>query len=155
MDSQNPSNGEATASATHVVTCFLLRRDRGYDEVLLAQRSDRVRTYRSAWAAISGYVEPHVSPLDQAYQEIREETGFQRADVTLLREGEPVAFRDETIAQNWVVHPFLFLALRPDAAQHDWEAKQFAWKAPEDLSALPTVPRLAEALARVYPPATD
>ncbi|HEX8997695.1 MAG TPA: NUDIX pyrophosphatase [Ktedonobacterales bacterium] len=151
MESQPPSQHEAEAAPTHVVTCFLLRRDRGHDEVLLARRSDRVRTYRGAWAAISGYVEPQVAPLDQAYQEIREETGLQPDDVTLLREGEPVAFRDDTIAQSWVVHPFLFLALRPDAVQHDWEAQQFSWMAPQSVRDLSTVPRLTEALAHVYP----
>src|SRR5579862_2692359 len=92
---------------THVVSCFLLRRDRGRDEVLLAQRSQRVRTYRGAWAAISGYVEPGVTPLEQAYTEIREETALQRDDVELLRVGEPLPFTDANIGQAWVVHPFL------------------------------------------------
>lgn len=158
------SNGDHTEKAdaagsgsaggpTHVVTCFLLRQDEGGDRVLLARRSDRVRTYRGAWGAISGYVEPGVSPLEQAYQEIGEETGLARADVTLLREGEPLPFRDETIAQDWVVHPFLFQALRPDAVQHDWEAHAFAWTPPAAVPGLATVPKLAEALARVYPPA--
>jgi len=137
---------------THVVSCFLLRRHQPGDRLLLARRSERVRTYRGAWGAISGYVEPGVSPLDQAYQEIREETGLSSSDVSLLRAGEPLAFRDETLAQDWVVHPFLFLALRPDAAQHDWEAHEFAWVAPDAVSGLLTVPQLAEALARVYPP---
>lgn len=155
MSSQQSAREEASGAPTHVVTCFLLRRDRGHDAVLLARRSDRVRTYRGAWAAISGYVEPGVAPLEQAYQEIREETGLQREDVTLLRTGAPLAFRDADIAQDWVVHPFLFLALRPDVAQHDWEAHEFAWTAPEALASLHTVPQLAEALARVYPPATQ
>ncbi len=137
---------------THVVTCFLLRRDRGHDEVLLAQRSERVRTYRGHWGAISGYVEPRTTPRDQAYQEIHEETGLSPDGVTLLREGEPLAFRDESIATDWVVHPFLFLALRPESIVHDWEAHTFAWQEPKRLPELQTVPRLAEALARVYSP---
>lgn len=145
----------ASGSPTHVVTCFLLRQDREQDEVLLARRSERVRTYRGAWAAISGYVEPNISPIDQAYQEIQEETGLGRDDVTLARTGEPVAFRDADIAQDWVVHPFLFITRRPDAVQHDWEAHEFAWMAPDAVVGLVTVPRLAEALARVYPPATQ
>lgn len=152
MPDTHPTQGAEPSRPTHVVSCFLLQRDQTGDRVLLARRSDRVRTYRGAWGAISGYVELGVSPLDQAYQEIREETGLSQSDVSLLREGEPLAFRDEAIAQDWVVHPFLFLALRPDVAQHDWEAREFAWVAPEALSELPTVPMLAEALARVYPP---
>lgn len=152
MSGQQSVPTDTVGGPTHVVTCFLLRRDRGRDEVLLARRSERVRTYRGAWAAISGYVEPGVSPLEQAYQEIQEETGLPRHDVTLLREGATVAFRDESIGQDWVVHPFLLLALHPEAAQHDWEAHEFAWTAPEQVKDLHTVPLLAEALAHVYPP---
>lgn len=155
MSSQRSAESDAPDGPTHVVTCFLLRRDRGHDELLLARRSERVRTYRGAWAAISGYIEPGVAPLEQAYQEVREETGLQREGVTLLRTGETLAFRDADIAQEWVVHPFLFLALRPDVAQHDWEAHEFAWMAPAALASLRTVPQLAEALARVYPPAAQ
>lgn len=156
MTSQRPSDGATdpggSGGPTHVVTCFLLRRDRGRDEVLLARRSERVRTYRGAWAAISGYVELNVAPTDQAYQEIQEETGLARDEVTLARSGEPLAFHDPDIAQDWVVHPFLFIAKRPDAVQRDWEAHEFAWMPPEAVAGLATVPRLAEALARVYPP---
>ena len=154
-ESNTPEKTDSASGAgqpTHVVTCFLLRRDRGRDETLLARRSERVRTYRGAWGAISGYLEADVTPLEQAYQEIREETGLQREDVSLLRAGAELAFRDEAIAQSWVVHPFLLLALRPDAIQHDWEAQEFAWTPVERVRELPTVPQLAEALARVYPP---
>ncbi len=152
MSGDDSRASQSPRHPTDVVTCFLLRRDRGRDEVLLAQRSDRVRTYRGHWGAISGYVEPQTSTRDQAYQEIREETGLGADDVTLLREGEPIAFRDETIATDWVVHPFLFLALRPESVVHDWEAHTFAWHTPESLTSMQTVPRLAEALAHVYPP---
>lgn len=145
------TNPATVKGPTHVVTCFLLRRDRETDEVLLARRSERVRTYRGAWGAISGYIEETMTPLAQAYQEIGEETGLRPTEVTLLREGEPLAFRDTSISQDWVVHPFLFLALNPDAVRLDWEAQRFSWTPPEQVSILETVPMLAEALALVYP----
>ena len=152
-------SGEMSASAsggqqeqTPVVTSFVLRLRSGRDEVLLAQRSQRVRTYRGAWGGVSGYLEPGVTPLEQAYTELHEEAGLTRDDVELLRVGEPVAFRDESLGQNWVVYPFLFRLLRPDAVRSDWEADRFEWYPPETVATLPTVPRLAEALAHVYPP---
>lgn len=137
---------------THVVTCFLLRHGVDGDAVLLVRRSDRVRTYRGAWAAVSGYLEPGVTPLDQAYTELREETGLDRDDVALLRTGEPLAFHDAQIDQGWVVHPFLFAIASPDQIRTDWEATDHRWVRPDEVSTYPTVPRLAEALARVYPP---
>lgn len=152
--SNSPENG-GPEEATHVVTCFVLRSHEGHDEVLLAQRSQQVRTYRGAWAGISGYVEPGVEPVEQAYTELQEEAGLAREDVELRRTGKPVAFRDEAIAQSWVVHPFLFRLIRPDNLRSDWEAERFQWYPPAEVASLPTVPRLAEALAHVYPMGPD
>ena len=143
---------DGPSEATAVVTCFVMRVDHGRDEVLLAQRSQRVRTYRGAWAGISGYVESGVTPLEQAYTELQEEAGLGREDVELLLTGEPIAFRDDMLAQSWVVHPFLFWLLQPEHLRSDWEATQFKWYEPPMVETLATVPRLAEALAHVYPP---
>jgi 8-oxo-dGTP pyrophosphatase MutT (NUDIX family) len=148
------STPEEPNDATAVVTCFVMRADRGHDEILLAQRSQRVRTYRGAWAGISGYVEPGVTPLEQAFTELQEEAGLGREDVDLLLTGEPIAFRDDMLAQSWVVHPFLFRLLHPEHLRSDWEATQFKWYDPPEVETLATVPRLAEALAHVYPPET-
>lgn len=141
---ENTPNGP-----THVVTCFLLRTDGSGDRVLLVRRSERVRTYRGAWAAISGYLEAGVTPLDQAYTELREEASLDQADVALLRQGEPLSVTDTGAGLNWVVHPFLFRLLAPEKIVTDWEATDSQWVAPAEIGHLPTVPRLAEALASV------
>src|SRR5262249_16216053 len=107
-------SSQSSEQPTHVVTSFVLRTDRGHDEVLLVRRSEKVRTYRGAWGGISGYVEPGVTPLQQAYQELSEEAGLAQQDLRLLRAGEPLAFRDEAIGQSWVVHPYLFEIAQPD-----------------------------------------
>ncbi|HEX6818483.1 MAG TPA: NUDIX domain-containing protein [Ktedonobacterales bacterium] len=152
----NPIPGHATPSIssgqpTHVVTAFLLRADRGKAEILLVRRSERVRTYRGAWAGVSGYLEPGVTPLEQAYTELREEVALPAEAVQLLREGEPLDVRDEAQGLAWVVHPFLFALPQPDRIHTDWEASEHRWVTPDELARLPTVPMLAEALARVYP----
>jgi ADP-ribose pyrophosphatase YjhB (NUDIX family) len=149
--SSTAADSLGTAAPTHVVTCFLLRSDRGHDELLLVRRSERVRTYRGHWAGVSGYLEPGVTPEQQAYTEVREETGLTDEHVRLLAAGEPLPVLDAAAGLNWVVHPFLFRVLAPERIQTDWEAQGVAWVAPEALSARPTVPDLAEALARVYP----
>lgn len=139
---------------TPVVTSFLLRRAPEGDRVLLLRRSGRVRTYQGAWGGVSGYLEPGVTPLEQAYTEIREETGVPREAVRLLRAGEPLEFRDESLDQAWRVYPFLFALDEAAQIVTDWETTEHAWAAPQELAAgaIATVPRLAEALARVYPP---
>jgi len=134
-----------------VVTCFLLRRSPGGDEVLLLRRSQQVGTYRGRWAGVSGYLE-ETDPLAQGYREIEEETGLARDEVTLLRAGEPLVVEDSEADRRWVVYPFLF-EVQPDAeVRVDWEHTEARWVRPEDVSAFETVPQLSEALTRVYPP---
>ncbi len=61
---------------THVVSCFLLRTDMDQPRLLIVQRSQRVGSYNERWAGISGFLETGVTPDEQAYTEIREETGL-------------------------------------------------------------------------------
>ncbi len=90
--------------------------------------------------------------LERAYREIEEEAGLARDDVRPLSEGEPLTVTDTEIDTRWTVHPFLFEALRPERLRLDWEHTESRWVKPEELPDLETVPGLAEALARVYPP---
>jgi 8-oxo-dGTP pyrophosphatase MutT (NUDIX family) len=145
---------------SHVVTCFLLRTGpHGHDEVLILRRSGRVRTYRGRWAGVSGYIEgeppgpgaPASSPEEQARREVEEETGLSPADAELVRTGDPFTFEDPDLDTRWTVHPFLF-RVRPGAAiAIDWEHTEGRWVRPGALGRYRTVPRLREALARVYP----
>jgi 8-oxo-dGTP pyrophosphatase MutT (NUDIX family) len=146
---------------THVVTCFLLRTGpHGRDEVLILRRSGRVRTYRGRWAGVSGYLEGEPaearaqppSAEDQARREIQEETGLSPADAELARAGDPLTFDDPELDTRWTVHPFLF-RVRPGATiAIDWEHTEARWVWPGTLARYRTVPRLREALARVYHP---
>jgi 8-oxo-dGTP pyrophosphatase MutT (NUDIX family) len=133
-----------------VVTCFLLRRTAGGDEILLLRRSQKVGTYRGRWAGVSGYIEG-TPPLAQAYREIEEEAGLIQEEVTLVETGDPLEVPDAETGQRWLVHPFLF-EVRPDAeVRVDWEHTEARWVRPEDVFTFDTVPQLAGALKRVYP----
>lgn len=140
---------EVPGSPTDVVTCFLVRRDRGGIEVFVVRRSERVRTYRGHWGAISGYVEAGINPLDQAYTEMREETRLTRDEFRLVRRGAPLPVRDADHDLSWTVHPFLFETDVPDHVRTDWEAAEARWVDPAELLTLPTVPALAAAYALV------
>jgi ribose 1,5-bisphosphate isomerase len=129
----------------HVVTAFLLKSAEGAI-ILLGRRSDRVHTYPGRWAAISGSVETEC-PLEQAYREVEEETGLDRASVDLVAEGWPVRFPDWELGVVWVVHPFLFACKTPAAVRPDWEHVRFEWVDPARIASLQTVPKLAEAYA--------
>jgi len=133
-----------------VVTCFLVRRSGGGEEILLLRRSQQVSTYRGRWAGVSGYVE-ETDPLTQAYTEIGEETGLAREDVQLLRTGEPLEVMDAEADRRWIVHPFLFEVEEPGRIRTDWEHIETRWIRPKEIFRYETVPQLAETLMRVYP----
>ena len=134
---------------TPVVTAFLSTEGK----IALFKRSDRVSTYKGAWAGVSGYVER--LPLDQAYVELGEETGLSRDDVELCGIGVPVIVEDANLGRTWMVHPYLFDSFGPQSIAIDWEADSLEWVAPEELHGRPTVPGLDRALASVWPPFGD
>lgn len=130
---------------THVVTCFL----RNKAKILLLCRSGQVGSYNQKWAGISGYIEQGCSPLEQALQEIGEETGLSKNEVKLLKEGLPLEVIDETLGKIWVVHPFRFQVDNPEKIQIDWEHSEYRWIEPEEIKNYNTVPGLYSAWERV------
>jgi len=123
-----------------VVTAFLRNRGR----VLVVKRSERVGTFRGMWSGISGYLEGRESPVRRARQELREETGITGA---YLRARGPV-IRTRGDAVIFAIHPFLF-DVSARRVRLDWENVEARWVAPKEIAKLPTVPRLADALASV------
>lgn len=127
----------------HVVTCFLEHKGK----VLILRRSKKVGSYQRRWAGVSGYLES--SDIEQAYTEIKEETGLNKADVKLQTTGEPLPIIDEKLRRIWVVHPFLFYVKEPEKIKIDWEHTESKWIKPAELTRYHTVPGLKDALERV------
>jgi 8-oxo-dGTP diphosphatase len=146
------SSVERPGDPTPVVTSFLLRQGQEGQEILLVRRSQRVRTYQGAWAGVSGYLEAGVTPLEQAYTELREEVDLDSSSVTLVKAGPPLLVEDGAQNLRWLVHPFLFTLRNQQDLRLDWEALEMRWVRPGELGAYHTVPMLAEAMAEVYPP---
>ncbi len=127
-----------------VVTCFL----ESDGEILILRRSDQVGSYQGRWAGVSGYIETTAD--EQALIEITEETSLSREDFELTKRGEPLVIEDERLGVEWVVHPYLFHIEDRDKIRIDWEHKEIRWIRPQDTGNYETVPKLKEALARVY-----
>ncbi len=123
------------------VSAFLRHQDR----VLLVRRIDRVGTYQGRWSAISGYLEDE-APLQQAYREIREETGLPKDQLKLAATGQPLEIPAPELDRIWVVHPFLFDIRDPRHIRLDWENLESNWVTLRGIEDYPTVPRLLETL---------
>eukprot|EP00192_Tetraselmis_astigmatica_P006345 CAMPEP_0117676376 /NCGR_PEP_ID=MMETSP0804-20121206/16134_1 /TAXON_ID=1074897 /ORGANISM="Tetraselmis astigmatica, Strain CCMP880" /LENGTH=510 /DNA_ID=CAMNT_0005485499 /DNA_START=222 /DNA_END=1754 /DNA_ORIENTATION=+ len=149
-----------------VVTGFVIRPseaegESGGMEVLLLQRSEKVRTYQGKWAAVSGSVEAGEDPAAAMVREMEEETGWRRR--ASAREGRPPTDVDHCMPGGrslfFRVHPFLF-SLQEGCGQRspaiDWEHSAFQWKPPAAVAVLDvageTVPQLHDTLARVLDP---
>lgn len=129
----------------HVVTCFLEHNGK----IMILCRSEQVGTYRGKWAGVSGYIEESRKPVEQAWIEIKEETGLDSGDVELVREGLPLEVLDPQIDKRWIVHPFRFQVLKTEKIRIDWEHTEAKWIAPEDIDRHETVPKLLESWQRV------
>jgi 8-oxo-dGTP pyrophosphatase MutT (NUDIX family) len=125
----------------NIVTVFL-EHDK---KILILKRSQKVKTMKTKWGGISGYIEQE-EPVKRALKEIAEETGLKNKNVTLLRIGEPLeAVESGRPEITWIVHPFLFSS-STDQIRIDWEHDEYRWINPKEIENYETVPRLEDAL---------
>jgi 8-oxo-dGTP diphosphatase len=128
----------------NVITVFL-EHDR---KILILKRSQKVKTMKTKWAGISGYIEQE-EPVMRALKEIEEETGLNNNNVRLINIGEPLeAIQANDPEITWIVHPYLFSS-NTDRIRIDWEHDEYRWINPTELKNYETVPRLGDALDRV------
>lgn len=129
----------------HVVTCFV----ENDGLVLIVKRSSRVGTYQQRWSGISGYIETGRTALEQAWQELEEETGLNSGDASLVKEGDVLIVNDAELKKRWFIHPFRFVADEIDEVKLDWENTEHVWINPEQIHTYQTVPGLYEAWLKV------
>ena len=128
----------------NVVTVFL-EHDK---KILILKRSQKVKTMKTKWAGISGYIEQE-EPVMRALKEIEEETGLNNNNVRLINIGEPLeAIQANNPEITWIVHPYLFSS-NTDQIRIDWEHDEYRWINPKEIKNYETVPRLRDALDRV------
>ncbi|KAJ5771787.1 hypothetical protein N7520_002316 [Penicillium odoratum] len=143
-----------------VVSSFIFVKTEGESKVALFKRSGKVSTYRYHLAPISGNIEPHETPTNAAWRELREETSLTLQDLDFWREGKPYSFSDPSVGRQWTIYPFSFQLKGCDEGgrgengiQIDWEHESWAWHDPKsirDSEDFGGVPRLKESLRRVW-----
>lgn len=72
-------------------------------------------------------MEPNVTPDEQAYVEISEETALLPEEVRMLKRGKVVEHRDEELGRHFYIHPFLFRVLASEHIKIDLEATEMRW----------------------------
>jgi ribose 1,5-bisphosphate isomerase len=102
-------------------------------QICLARRSQQVATSRGLWSVVTGYLEPGVGPLEQAYAELEEELGIRRSVIRLAGQLEPVPLNSPASAKEFLVHPFLFECDSLAELVLNWENDEVQWAEPSRL----------------------
>src|ERR1051326_3911877 len=91
----------------------------------------RVGTARGLWSVVTGYLEPGIDPLTQAWTELREELGLEPPTVHLVCQLEPTSLSSPSSGKEFTVHPFLFEADLAQDVVLNWEHDEMQWADPK------------------------
>lgn len=120
-----PSSETSGITSGHAVVAVVIEW-RG--KIALFKRSQQLHHDRGLWHCITGYLEPGVSPKQQALSELIEETGLHAANLLDLRAGRDLVISDGN-GQPWLVHTFTAVTSKR-RLQIDWEHDSYRWTIP-------------------------
>ncbi len=128
--------------STRIVTSFVTNQKK----ILIVKRSERVRSMKGLWGAVSGIIEGNELPLDRAKIEIFEEVGIKSESIELLKAGKDIMVSSPQYPNHeWHIFPFLF---KTDIVNItlNWENSSYRWINPNEINQYSTVPNLDEVL---------
>lgn len=102
------------------------------EHVLLLKRSHEVAHDGGKWHCVTGYVEESRQPIQQAVDELHEETGLRLVDLTALDEG-PLLHLTDRHGQPWPVHTYRAKTHRRRLTLN-WEHTAYRWVRPSRLN---------------------
>jgi len=128
--------------STKIVTSFVTSQDK----ILILKRSDKVKSMRGLWGAVSGIIEGNEEPLYRAKVEIFEEIGVKSESIQLLKAGKDMTVSSPQYPDHqWHIFPFLFKTEKMDVLLN-WENSSYKWILPDEINHYDTVPNLDEVL---------
>ena len=128
--------------STRIVTSFVTNQKK----ILIVKRSERVRSMKGLWGAISGIIEGNELPLDRAKIEIFEEVGIKSESIELLKAGKDIMVSSPQYPNHeWHIFPFLFKTNIVNITLN-WENSSYRWINPNEINQYSTVPNLDEVL---------
>lgn len=132
------------ASKAAVLICFVIHKD----EILILKRSDKVGFYRGKWNVVSGFLDDLKPLKEKAMEEIQEELGIQKEDVSSISVKKFWEFEDSNLQKTWIVFPVLTELTRKPEIILNWENSDFKWIKTHELKKFDTVPHLRENLMK-------
>ena len=128
--------------STKIVTSFVVNQEK----ILILKRSEKVKSMKGLWGAVSGIIEGNEEPLHRARIEIYEEIGAKPESIELLKSGKDMTVSSPQYPDHqWHIFPFLF-RMQSDSVFLNWENSSYKWIAPDQINQYRTVPNLDEVL---------
>jgi len=128
-----------------VITIFVKHKNK----ILILKRSNKVRVYQNKWNTVAGYLDELKPIREKVLEEIKEELGIHKKNVSTIHFGKPYEFTDNEVNKSWIVHPVLLELKNKPEIKLDWEHTEYRWIEPKELKKFDIVPKLEESLEKV------
>ncbi|MGQ0605988.1 MAG: NUDIX domain-containing protein, partial [Candidatus Nitrosotenuis sp.] len=138
----NDKRNRKVMRSTKIVTSFVTSQEK----LLILKRSNKVKSMKGLWGAVSGIIEGDEDPLHRAKIEIYEEIGAKPDAIQLLKAGKDMTISSpQYLDHQWHIFPFLF-KMETRKISLNWENSSYKWIKPEEINQYQTVPSLDEVL---------
>ena len=127
-----------------VINCVV----RYKDTILIVKRSATLHFYPNYWNGISGFLDDNKSIEDKVKEEMHEELGLDEKDILGIEQGEVFEQEEPQYNKTWIVHPIL-VDVATNNIKLDWEAQNFKWVSPEELTNFDLLPGFDRVLKSV------
>jgi len=135
----------SSSDSAPILSCIVTLRGK----VLILKRSDQVSHYQGLWDVVIGYLDDFTPLPEKALEELYEETGIAKENVSEIMVAEPYESSDAELQKTWFVHPVLVELEEEPEITLDWEHTEFCWIDPEEVANYETFSELPEVLGRV------
>ena len=103
------------------------------DKILILKRSNKVRVYQNKWNTVAGYLDELKPIREKILEEVKEELGVDKNNISKIHLGKPYKFTDENVNKTWIVHPVLIELKSKPEIRLDWEHTEYKWIEPKEL----------------------
>ncbi len=118
-------------------------------QILLVQRSQQLRLYPHYWNGVSGFLDDSKRIEDKVYEELAEELGIAKQDVSSIKRGQVLLQEAPKYHKTWLVVPVL-AEVKTENFQLNWEAQHAQWFTPSELKTLKLLPGFSEVYRQFF-----
>ncbi len=95
------------------------------EEILLLKRSDKVTNRKNSWGVVAGYLDELKPLVKKALEEVREETGITKDQISSIIIGNVYRFKKKET--TFISHPILMKLETKPQVELSWEHTDYEW----------------------------